>query len=483
MERVLLEEVFPEHTADLKNQLLVFRKCVGTDELYDFLEFGFFLEKIHCIVPEAYPVRCDILFKPVSKTLGVQTVTCKPVNIAGIISVVLGSGVTYPYFSSIFQFLFENIFIFKGMRDSQKFVGILVLMYSFLGSMGIDALIKEIKEKSSKSRNTVTGNWKIISATLMLIVLLIPSAYTYTMFNGFHGQLTPTDYPKEWYDVNSYLANDSEDFDILFFPWHQYMTFSWTGRRIANPATIFFDKGTISGENMEVGDIYTHSTDSTQHYIQYILDNRKNISNMGELVTPLNVKYVVLAKEVDFKDYAFLYDQKDMTLVMESEKIALFRNDNIVSRVREIGTLEPVSSWGDIIVLSEEQNINTYGFIPENQEYEESGTNSILQDKLNYTTFSPFIYRTGVSSNYVAFTQPNHGSSGWFVSNSRQLQTAGLRIIFGPETDKYSKVTLLYWPIIVHLAGVLISMLTFIILYSGRMPGESDTVKLEEIDK
>lgn len=391
----------------------------------------------------------------------------KGIAIAGIISLVLGTGVAYPYFEPIFRFLFDNIFIFKGMRDSQKFAGILVLMYSFLGSMGIDALIKEIKESGPSGRNSLAGNWNTISAILMIILILLPSAYSYTMFNGFNSQLKPTDYPKEWYDVNNYLSNDTTDFDILFLPWHQYMTFSWTERRIANPATTFFGRRTIAGENMEVGGIYTHSSNPTQNYIQYILDNRHNISNLGELIIPLNVKYVILAKEVDFKEYDFLFEQKDMDLVLENEKVALFRNKNVVSRVKEIERLEPVAGFEDIVHLSEEQDIEKYGFIQYEQNCTMKANDHRVHKKLNYKSIIPFIYQINTSSKYIAFTPPNHEPAGWISGDSDRTQSIGLRIIFGLNTDKTSQITLLYWPIIMYVAGILISTLSLILLCSG----------------
>ncbi|MDW7731325.1 MAG: hypothetical protein SCH66_02720 [Methanolobus sp.] len=381
--------------------------------------------------------------------------------LSAVISLVLGSGVTYPYFASAFQFLFDNFFFFKGMRDSQKFVGILILTYSFLGSMGIDEIIREIKDR--KPKNTIVGNYKAISSVLLLVVLLVPATYSFTMFNGFHGQLKPTDYPEEWYAANSYLMNDSEDFDILFFPWHQYMTFSWTGRRIANPASIFFDRNTITGENMEVGGIYSHSTTPTQHYVQYLLEHKHNITNFGELVTPLNVKYVVLAKEVDFREYDFLYDQEDMTLVMENDIIAIFRNKNDVSRIRTVNNLKVVSGWDDIIRLSRESDINNYGFIMESAALNNENTVPEPHEKINYTSFTPFDYNFETDSNYIVYTPLNHEVSGWTMSNSDTIETPGLTVLFEREED-VSTGSIYYWPVLLHLGGILISLQTLLVL-------------------
>jgi hypothetical protein len=88
------------------------------------------------------------------------------------------------------------------------------------------------------------------------------------------------------------------------------MTFNWSDRRIANPASIFFNKNILYEQNMEVGSIYTQSSNPTQHYIGYLLDHRNEITNFGELTSPLNTRYIILSKDVDHLQYDFLYNQR-----------------------------------------------------------------------------------------------------------------------------------------------------------------------------
>jgi hypothetical protein len=139
----------------------------------------------------------------------------KGLALSAIISVILACGITYPLFEPIFTYLFDHVFIFKGMRDSQKFIAVLVLAYSFLESAGIDELVSGLKTNkriSSLSKNRK----KIFSISLAALILAVPLIYTFTIFNGFHGQIVPKDYPQEWYEVNDFLNNDTEDYDVLF---------------------------------------------------------------------------------------------------------------------------------------------------------------------------------------------------------------------------------------------------------------------------
>jgi hypothetical protein len=55
---------------------------------------------------------------------------------------------------------------------------------------------------------------------MAVLILGVPLLYSFTIFNGFYRQIEPRDYPPEWYEINEFLLNDTEDFDVLFFPWH-----------------------------------------------------------------------------------------------------------------------------------------------------------------------------------------------------------------------------------------------------------------------
>jgi len=56
----------------------------------------------------------------------------KALGVTAIISLLLGTGICGPA-SSVFQWMFQNVPLFNGMRDSQKFIALLVLAYAYLG--------------------------------------------------------------------------------------------------------------------------------------------------------------------------------------------------------------------------------------------------------------------------------------------------------------------------------------------------------------
>ena len=212
---------------------------------------------------------------------------------SAIISLILATGTTHPIFSKMFNFFFENIPFFKGYREPQKFIAILCLFYSFFGGVGLGDFVKQFQKSKNKSRYFL--------AAFVVLSLLTPIVYSYTMFFGFYGQLESVKYPKTWYDVDEYLREDKEDFNILFLPWHAYMDFKFSSRqRLANPAADFFSKPVIQGDNIEAGGIYSRSLNPISKYIEYMLFSRDRIKNFGKTVSVLNVKYIILANATDW---------------------------------------------------------------------------------------------------------------------------------------------------------------------------------------
>jgi len=47
------------------------------------------------------------------------------------------------------------------------------------------------------------------------------------------------------------------------------------------------------------------------------------VSNLGELLAPLNVKYIILVNEADYQNYDFLNHQNDLKIIMQKPGITL----------------------------------------------------------------------------------------------------------------------------------------------------------------
>jgi len=260
--------------------------------------------------------------------------------VIGIAGFILASGVNGP-FGDIVGWLFDNT-ILKGFRDSHKFAAMMVLAYSVLGGLGLN--------KTKSVYDNKYNYKKIVKFSLLAAVIIAsvtPLIYSFTFFNGFAGQIKPADYPSDWYEINNFLNEDKQDFKILFFPWHQYMNFGWvnnTNKRIANPAGSFFDKEVISGTNAEIGKIYREVNTPEQAYIDSLLDKRDSITNFGKLISILNIKYVILTKESDYKKYFFLFSQTDLELAKETKTLYVFKNKNDILKIYQTDDISDTSA-------------------------------------------------------------------------------------------------------------------------------------------
>ncbi len=248
------------------------------------------------------------------------------ITTAGITSLLLATGISSTYTAPIFQALFQYLPFFSGMREPQKFLATLALVYSFLGGHGVSELYTAFEELRGKTARRQAVE-RISFLIFIIAGLVSPFIYSYTQLFGFNGYLRNLEYPEEWYEAKLVLDNDDSDYRVLILPWHLYMYQSWIGRITANPAPVFFGKSCLAGENMEWMGIETQSRKPEQLYMQSLLRNRDKIGNFGELLTPLNIKYVILLKEVDYQNYDFLYEQKDLKDIFENGKIVLFENE------------------------------------------------------------------------------------------------------------------------------------------------------------
>lgn len=254
-----------------------------------------------------------------------------PMVTIGIISLVLAVGIAYKPFVPLIEFLNNHIPFYKGYREPQKWVALIILVYAYLGSLGMNDLIPRFQRFIKNSKLKVYPD--LFKKFIPALFLIIPLLYSPAMVWGFRGQLHTSDYPQSWYEANKILNQDEGEFKVLFFPWHQYLHLSFAGKVIGNPSQNFFDKKVIAGDNMEMGNIYTQSNRPESKYIeQEILWHKNEIKNLGEKLLLLNIKYVILAQEADFFNYDFVNHQNDLELIYEKERIKIYKNKSWDSR-------------------------------------------------------------------------------------------------------------------------------------------------------
>jgi hypothetical protein len=387
-----------------------------------------------------------------------------------LVGLILAAGIRSP-FAEFFRFLFDHIPLMKGMRDTHKFVTMLCLSYSFLGALGLAEIEKSLENKKP-----------IIKKAVIFAILLIPLVYSFTFFNGFAGQIKPTDFPKDWYEVNEFLNKDKDDFRVLFFPWHLYMDFHWVpnrDKRIANPAPLFFDKEVITAKNIEVPGIYRQVYTPYQVYIDYLLSKKNEITNFGELVSIIGVKYILLTKEVDYKNYFFLFNQSDLELVKETENFYVFKNKAFKGLIFSVDGIAYVKDWNELINISKTEDITERLYLIGTGKEEGNET----YKKLKYEKVSPVEYVIKDRPlKYIILTEEY--SKDWKLDGKEPIKAYGVVNAYVVEESNLP-IKIVYERFYkICLPSYVISLITFIgcvgyLLYDWRKE-KNDAKRLKE---
>jgi hypothetical protein len=190
----------------------------------------------------------------------------------GIISYILGMWIAAPWpLHHISQLLYDYLPFYSGLREPQKRIGIVLIVYVIFWSVWWWTISRQIVSQDLF--------WK---RSIGPIIVLLPVIYTPTMLFALKWQLAVVNYPAGYYDFKDRLYTDTQydqhiqktkhqtntkaQFDILALPRHQYMNYSFTQKIAPNIRDKFFevydDRSTrrLVGDNMEMENIYTQST-------------------------------------------------------------------------------------------------------------------------------------------------------------------------------------------------------------------------------
>jgi len=250
------------------------------------------------------------------------------------LAVSLAVGIKSPITNGFVMYLYNHLPLYKGLREPQKWVAVIIPIYLFYLTLGV---YKFSKQKFVSANQFVCG---VILAAI--IIMQAPS-----LLWGFNRQIKSTPYPNDWAEVNNLLVNRSAQSygcndRILFLPWHMYMSFNWVGKIIANPASAYFTCPVLSGTNMEWGGIYDNSQSSEGGAVAVWLAEQGKFQaplfsststevfiegpNLvkGSGLTINSIRYIILAKELDFTSYLWLKDLSYVKPLMETKTLFVY---------------------------------------------------------------------------------------------------------------------------------------------------------------
>jgi hypothetical protein len=247
--------------------------------------------------------------------------------IAAAIALVLEMGVSSPLTRELVNWLDSTFPIYRGMRDAGKWAALLALVYSQLIALGTAAILGWIRSRPQAGERV---EW--ISAVATGLLLALPLFYGNGLLFGMHGEIKLSQYPAGWYSADRALLADTHPGRTLFLPWHEYMTLSFVRNQnavVASPAPTFFSTPVLVDTNPQLPG-GAAPTDPDQLAISELV----KVGDQGrwaEVLAAHNIKYVLLAREVDWKSYDFLNRQPNITVVADYGSIVLYQN-NLIAR-------------------------------------------------------------------------------------------------------------------------------------------------------
>jgi hypothetical protein len=241
--------------------------------------------------------------------------------ITGFIGLILEAGVADPHIAPLVRWLDAVFPPYRGMRDSGKWASILALVYAQLIPLGLIGIRDGLKS-FLKNRTVIEGSSAIVAG----LALALPLYYGNGLLFGMHGEIKPSEYPAGWYTADRVILSDPSHERALFLPWHQYLHLSFVqnvNSVIANPAPGFYSIPIVVSSNPEVKGIPPPETDD-QRAIQALV-NAGTAGNWADVLRSRNIKYIVLAKEVDWENFDFLDEQPGMIRLADYGSAVLYR--------------------------------------------------------------------------------------------------------------------------------------------------------------
>ena len=238
-------------------------------------------------------------------------------------------------FAPISQWSYDHIPFYIGLREPQKWIGLLMIAYCFRGARGTKEIIQKMMNHDKFLGYLVAG-----------FLCVLPVAYTPTMLFGLRWQLSTVDFPVWRYEMreiiqqkwsivhptpNTKTTENSKNlaYDYLALPRHQYMRFSFSHKIHANPINSFFPN-ILVGDNMEFGSVYTQSTRPISKIIEryiwpwWLWSQKYNKENGKLFIKDMQnngIKYIMLFKELERENNKTYIDKmiEDKLLIKQKE--------------------------------------------------------------------------------------------------------------------------------------------------------------------
>jgi len=198
-------------------------------------------------------------------------------------------------------------------------------------------------------------------------------------------------------------------------------------------------------------------------YVEFLfgLPERKerNTTNLGELLSLADVKYVLLTKEADWSWYhEFLLKQRDLELVKDTKHFFVFRNSHATRRIYQVSNIAYIKDWDELFERSKQEDLSDYLYLIGDGEDIDGGERS---EPLINQRKSAVKYSVEKSTHeYVIFVPDQQMDfEHWAYNSQKSMRNLGFIPAFASSADSgeivYARFYYIYLPsYIVSLAAI-----------------------------
>jgi hypothetical protein len=212
-----------------------------------------------------------------------------------------------PPLGDFFKWLVINFPVLEALRNHYEKLGITVaLSYAFMIGRGLNEIYLHMYKKSRESvvRSYRTFRKIVSIITVILLSILLFGVYAFPFWTGDviygGGRILPSyrvKVPRYYYEADKWLSNQSENFRIFSLPLSRmcYAEFSWEeGFTGVDPSVWLFSTPTISRNTGE-------SYNLPIRLAELLIEKKEDSSYIGWVLALLNVKYILLHRDANWK--------------------------------------------------------------------------------------------------------------------------------------------------------------------------------------
>jgi hypothetical protein len=228
------------------------------------------------------------------------------IPVAAVIAVGYSSSETRPLTNFFMQYLPG----FRGLRDSEKLVGVMALGYAVLAPFGAQGLIGLLPLP------------RVIRFAPPILLTAFAALSVTGIWADIGGQIPMTSYPAGWYTVRTIL-NRVPDKTVVILPWHEYLNLDFTGSYVAQPAAVFFTNPLLSSDELDNILVARPDNQSDRLMLEFT-DGQISAASWVSALKQEGASYIVLEKTDDGPSYAPKLSGARLRTEFQDKTIALY---------------------------------------------------------------------------------------------------------------------------------------------------------------